>query len=839
MAQNEIEEMLDHLRRIKSGGNLDSAKIDQIEELEMVLRILRTFIKYHRVLFRDSLVKHTNNAKLTMAMLPDQCKTNLNLERLESHLLEFLERNTILSDNYELNSFDLSDYMDWLENNLNDVLMILPEGDRSDPPEENLKIHKFIKEVKIIQTKLRFLTYLYATEINGYVNHKKLECLETRIQLMANNVGQLCLAILGYVVSDEVDTYEYYDILYKSPYLLFLIVLVEFLLVFPDADVPNHVINGKWFNEVMEKVGAIVGNLEKELSTLISILEKELSSLSSIFRDVAKVTELWSADVALKPGYVIAPFKYLPTRHSNLVTDEEIVYNSDNVVSHFDVRAWCIVSQTYNRRTLLQEIFSQVIGSKDKGDKDDIFPDILRKSLMGKRYLIVLDDMWDCMEWDDLRLCFPNLGNRSRIVVTTRLEKVGKQDKYCIDPYTLPFLTTEESCKLLQKKLFQREDFLLELQDMSQAVAEKCKGLPLVVVLVAGIIKRKKMEESWWNEVKDSLFDYLESEDFVVNIKSAEDYLMDLISSNVVLVSKKEYNGKVKYCQVHDVVLHFCLEKSREEKFMLVVKGNHGQFQPCDLKESRVSFHLSKEHSKFASLGSKTRKPFHQQLRSLITIGKSFDGIPLRFWIHKLRLLKVFDLSSHEVSYLSSATLKPLNHLKYLTVWVEKFYFHPESHLPHLETLIVNNWSNIVRLLASLWEMGKFRHVEIFEAKFDKHGFFEVSSKLENLKILKIIVRFPIDRVDVLSRRWVASEESFPLFETLVIKECYNLEEIPLSFADIPTLKHIKLIRCKNKPMEALALRIKDDVKENEGNDRIDLIIKVIGDQHISDDLSL
>ncbi|KAH0712094.1 hypothetical protein KY289_008053 [Solanum tuberosum] len=133
------------------------------------------------------------------------------------------------------------------------------------------------------------------------------------------------------------------------------------------------------------------------------------------------------------------------------------------------------------------------------------------------------------------------------------------------------------------------------------------------------------MDESWWNEVKDSLFDYLEceseeysratmqlsfdnladrlkpcllymgmipedaripvsklislwiAEDFVVNTESTEDYLMDLTSSNVVMVSKKEYNGK-----------------SREEKFMLAVKGNHSQFQPCDLKESRVSFNLSK-----------------------------------------------------------------------------------------------------------------------------------------------------------------------------------------------------------------------------------------------------
>ncbi|XP_015160519.1 putative late blight resistance protein homolog R1B-11 [Solanum tuberosum] len=149
------------------------------------------------------------------------------------------------------------------------------------------------------------------------------------------------------------------------------------------------------------------------------------------------------------------------------------------------------------------------------------------------------------------------------------------------------------------------------------------------------------MEESWWNEVKDALFDYLDSEceeyslvtmqlsfdnlpdclkpcllymgmfsedaripasklislwiaeGFVENTESgrlmeeeAEGYLMDLISSNVVIVSKKGYNGKVKCCQVHDVVHHFCLEKSREEKFMLAVKGQYIQFQPLDWKGS-------------------------------------------------------------------------------------------------------------------------------------------------------------------------------------------------------------------------------------------------------------
>ncbi|KAH0637604.1 hypothetical protein KY289_037519 [Solanum tuberosum] len=1063
---------------------------------------------------------------------------------------------------------------------------------------------------------MRFLRYIYATEINGYVNYDKLECLETRIQFMANNVGQYCLAVLDYVVVVEVN--DEIDFFNKPPYLLSLLVFVElemkkifhgelkaskftqskpfkdkklpkefshhlhnllmylknkklenfpnnisaqnidvaieFLLVFLDADVSNHVINGNWLNEILLKVGAIagdvlyviqkllprsinkddnskislcsiqilektkdlkaqvetcykslkftpsqfptfgglsfldsllrklnemsksksgldflmnplLGDLEKELSSLTSILEKELSS---IFRDIvhherkipkdlqrrtinlayeaevaidsilaqynaflhifcslptilkeimqinAEVTEMWSDDIPINPHYVAAPFKHLPARHSNLVTDEEVVgfenkaekliaylirgtneldvipivgmggqgkttiarklYNNDIIVSRFDVRAWCIISQTYSRRKLLQEIFSQVTGSKDKEDEVGKLADRLRKSLMGKRYLIVLDDMWDCMAWDDLRLSFPDVGMRSRIVVTTRLEEVGKQVKYHTDPYSLPFLTIEESCQLLQKKVFQKEDCPPELQYVSQAVAEKCKGLPLVVVLVAGIIKKRKMEESWWNEVKDALFDYLDSEceeyslvtmqlsfdnlpdclkpcllymgmfsedaripasklislwiaeGFVENTESgrlmeeeAEGYLMDLISSNVVIVSKKGYNGKIKCCQVHDVVHHFCLEKSREENF-------------------------SEEVSKFASLVSKTQKPFHQHLRSLIrTDGvRAIDVIPF-CQISELRLLKVLDLSSYYVEFLWLATFKPLNLLKYLAVQAGNFYFDPGSHLPHIETLIVKSCPYVL-LPVSFWQMEKLRHAHVDWALFGNQGLFEGSSKLENLRILKKISAFPIDRVDVLSRRcpnlqqlhiefdvhsadsfcltlenltqlqilrvffqrphiivsglqlpsnlnklvlrgihiesaipfiaglpsleylqleewnyaegepifpqseewclgditvhnlkflklvrlgiskWDASEESFPLLETLVIKNCSKLEEIPLSFTDIPSLKQIKLIGSWKVSMEASAVRIKEEVEEIEGCDRIHLV---------------
>ncbi|KAH0664026.1 hypothetical protein KY284_028957 [Solanum tuberosum] len=576
------------------------------------------------------------------------------------------------------------------------------------------------------------------------------------------------------------------------------------------------------------------------------------------------------------------------------------------------------------------------------------------------------------------------------------LEKVGAYVMHHIDPYILPFLTPEESCQLLQKKIFQQEGCPPELQDVSLAIAKRCKGLPLVVVLVAGIIKRKKTEASWWDVVEKSLLSshgesegyslsvvqlsydnlpdhlrpcllymgmFLEdtkipvsklislwiAEGFVQNIESgrvmeeaAEGYLMDLIHSNVVMVSKRKYNGKVKYCQVHDVVLHFCLERSREEKFMLLVKGHFShQFQPSEWKESRVSFNYSNELSKFASLRSKTRKTFNQHLRSLIMTNGglfhiSYTWDPFR-QCSKLRLVKVLDLSSHKVECLSSATLQPLIHLKYLALHTSKFDFHPESHLPNLETLIVNCYANTMLLPGTFWKMEKLRHVDMHLPEFDKQGIFEESSKLENLRILRAIV-IEIDRVDVLlgkcpnvqelrirfkgdrkSRepfcptlesftklqsvfisfmgspipselhlpsnfkklvldgihvekaiyftvglpnleclhlrdfthskewylpiditlhklkflklsylhisRWNVSEESFSLLETLVINGCSELEDIPLSFANILTLKQIKLMYSGNESLEASVERIKEEITENEGCDRLNLIL--------------
>ncbi|PHT44554.1 hypothetical protein CQW23_13712 [Capsicum baccatum] len=291
---------------------------------------------------------------------------------------------------------------------------------------------------------------------------------------------------------------------------------------------------------------------------------------------------------------------------------------------------------------------------------DDIdVADKLRKQLYGKRYLIVLDDVWDTTTWDELTRPFPKVEKGSRIILTTREKKVAFHGKCNTDPLNLRLLRPEESWELLEKRAFGNESCPDELLDVGKEIVQNCKGLPLVVDLIAGVIAVREKKKSVWLEVRNNLSSFIfNSEDTVVErvalkmywraeglveqtgMKSLEEvmeiYLDNLISSSLVIAFNEI--GDNPTCQLHDLVHDFCLIKAREEKFF-------GRISSSDLMPCIVTIVYNKEHfrpNNFALLDSKMERHSSKHLYSLaITRDKMEDHLPDACHLRDVRLLRV------------------------------------------------------------------------------------------------------------------------------------------------------------------------------------------------------
>ncbi|KAJ9551667.1 hypothetical protein OSB04_015712 [Centaurea solstitialis] len=179
------------------------------------------------------------------------------------------------------------------------------------------------------------------------------------------------------------------------------------------------------------------------------------------------------------------------------------LFNDRFLKYHFHIRAWATVSQSYVRRDLLIQILVS-LGVQHGLDQanDSKLREKLHKSLMGRRYLIVIDDVWSIEAWDDLKVFFPHDNTASRILLTSRLNEVPLNVIPHGFLHSLPCLTKEESWELLKQKVFHGDECPEWLIKPGREIAKKCHGLPLSVVVMAGVLAEKPMNKDFfykWN----------------------------------------------------------------------------------------------------------------------------------------------------------------------------------------------------------------------------------------------------------------------------------------------------------------------------------------------------
>ncbi|KAM6592666.1 hypothetical protein CsatA_000369 [Cannabis sativa] len=195
------------------------------------------------------------------------------------------------------------------------------------------------------------------------------------------------------------------------------------------------------------------------------------------------------------------------------------VYNDDAIKEKFDLRIWVCVSLDFKVTRLVKDIIMSATDNKaeiSNLSNLDQLQRSLSQTLKDKKFLLVLDDVWneDPLKWHELAELLSMGSKKSKIIVTTRNSKVASI-MGGIRPYELEGLPKKDSLSLFFKYAFLGEEDASkypELKRIGEEIVEKCSGVPLVLKTLGSLL-RLKTEAHEWKNVRDSKIWELEQEE--------------------------------------------------------------------------------------------------------------------------------------------------------------------------------------------------------------------------------------------------------------------------------------------------------------------------------------
>uniref|UniRef100_A0A0E0MHA4 NB-ARC domain-containing protein n=1 Tax=Oryza punctata TaxID=4537 RepID=A0A0E0MHA4_ORYPU len=305
----------------------------------------------------------------------------------------------------------------------------------------------------------------------------------------------------------------------------------------------------------------------------------------------------------------------------------------------FDCRVSVVASRKLRVEAFLRSLLKQImpraayndlqIGGMD-GWEVRRLKEKVEEQLLDRRYIVVIDDVCSVPSCELILNSLPENQKDSRIVVTTRFhavaEAIGRLEQGHV--YKLNPLSVHDSYLLLLRRTFgSNYQCSNEIDWRTSRILDKCGGVPLALVALAGLLGCKLKSDPNWIRVCDSVNSELEKEHLPDEVTAKiiylcyEDLPADLKTCMLYLstfpvglnISKKRVirrwiaegfiaekhgktaeqvaddcfdqlfkrsmisavdigtNGEVKTFQVHEMILDYILRKSNEEGFITVI----------------------------------------------------------------------------------------------------------------------------------------------------------------------------------------------------------------------------------------------------------------------------
>ncbi|XP_057990746.1 putative disease resistance protein RGA3 [Hevea brasiliensis] len=210
----------------------------------------------------------------------------------------------------------------------------------------------------------------------------------------------------------------------------------------------------------------------------------------------------------------------------------------------------------------------------------------LKKQLEGRKFLLVLDDVWKVARetWDKLknRLVNTNRNNGNAIVVTTRSEEVASiVETPSSYRHALDFLA-DADCWSIIKERAAVTSIPVDMKAIGKEIAEKCRGVTLAAKVLGGMMGSARDKEAWLSIRNSTVFNASHEED---NIESILKLSCDHLPSNL------------KKCFAYCSMFRKDFEFEKEELIWLWMA--EGFVLPCSEDEGNKYFNALLQNSFF------------------------------------------------------------------------------------------------------------------------------------------------------------------------------------------------------------------------------------------------
>ncbi|KAJ6289676.1 hypothetical protein OIU78_025574 [Salix suchowensis] len=414
---------------------------------------------------------------------------------------------------------------------------------------------------------------------------------------------------------------------------------------------------------------------------------------------------------------------------------------------------------------ILKKINGGICGSKEPDES-------LMEALKGKKLLLVLDDAWNIVynEWIKLLLPLQYMEQGSKIVVTTRNEDVAKVTQTAIPSYHLKGICDEDCWQLFARHAFSGSNSgaVSHLETSGREIARKCRGLPLAAKTLGGLLHSEGDVKVWekiskskmWGLSNENIppaltlsYYYLPShlkrcfaycaifpkgyvfeknqvitswmaQGFLVQSRGVEEmeeigdrYFNDLVSRS--LFQQSLYAPS--YFSMHDLTTDLAEYMSGEFCFKFVMDGESGSGlegeNSCTLPERTRHLSITSTlHDGVSKIFPRIHGVKHLRTLSPLTYVGGIDSEVLNGMLTNLKHLRM--LSLYRWSYKSSqlpnsiGNLKHLRHLDLSQTLIERL---PEnvSSLYYLQTLLLRECRHLIELPSNISNLDSLQHLDI------------------------------------------------------------------------------------------------------------------------------